>query len=401
MKPPTLTPLLFDTSHEWQVLYNRLNSYCRWAIVGGAVRDYLLKKIPRDIDIVVDCGVVELDRLLSGFSVQTNRYGGRIANLSRRLKVDIWPIRTTWAFQNGLVDPGHDPFESFKYCTFLNIDSAMAIFPEGRLDASGFAASLALGQLELVLRSNPAPYAAAARALALSQKYRLGLSADLYEYINFVASEYPDAFEAYGIRRYKKRHFRQISTSTYVIPNLAYTHTTSAKILRQKVGSSRSSHAEYDINVHTLSLDSHQIPQADSIEKLTALVTNSIRNHSSRLSNTTNSNRQFNLYLNASEILGLTDTDGRLLPSSYQLALTPPHKVSTFLSDRFSCSIVGKQWTRWAGFSDFQNVDPASAFQFLSCVSNLSQTTIRRRSSTLERWNKFFQTPYHPALSFR
>ena len=78
-------------------------------LFGGMLRDLSLVGnvgFKSDIDLVIDTEEDEsLDYLLKTYSAKRNKFGGYRLCLSK-WKVDIWMLKSTWAFREGYVKVG-------------------------------------------------------------------------------------------------------------------------------------------------------------------------------------------------------------------------------------------------------------------------------------------------------
>ena len=156
----------------------------RWAVVGGAARDLALGRAARDLDIVVDARISRILPRLGGVALQRNRYGGLLLQHPSGVGIDLWRVRDSWAFRQGLVDPGSDPFDAFPKTTFLNIDGLMWLGHEGRFAGlANFEMALRTRTIDIELESNPSPHAAAIRALDISRRYKLSPTPRLHRFI--------------------------------------------------------------------------------------------------------------------------------------------------------------------------------------------------------------------------
>ncbi|MDR1005302.1 MAG: hypothetical protein LBL74_00360 [Bacteroidales bacterium] len=114
-------PILMDLI--WREIFVLGTAY----VVGGFLRDFLIKKESRDIDIIVDIkdtNVHLLDivkRLNCDFT--TNRHGGIKIKL-KSITVDIWSLENNWAFKNKIVKLNeNDKLNSIAKGCFFNYDA--------------------------------------------------------------------------------------------------------------------------------------------------------------------------------------------------------------------------------------------------------------------------------------
>ncbi len=71
-------------------------------VFGGAVRDWYLKKEPKDIDIVVH--TERFNDIVKGLDKKSNTYGGNVITLSG-VVFDIWNLDNTLAIKSGQFSP--------------------------------------------------------------------------------------------------------------------------------------------------------------------------------------------------------------------------------------------------------------------------------------------------------
>ena len=113
-------------SKEIKNLLESLKKYGELILLGGAIRDILIKDDnPRDIDLIIDTNKNldanrEIDKILDKYTAcQKNRFGGYKLNIDG-IELDIWTMDNHWAFKNKLLTRKID---NLKYSTFLNFDS--------------------------------------------------------------------------------------------------------------------------------------------------------------------------------------------------------------------------------------------------------------------------------------
>jgi hypothetical protein len=144
---------------------------------------------------------------------------------------------------------------------------------------------------------------------------------------------------------------------------------------------------------------SHDVPQADSLEKVLTLVSLFIQYKSSIeiirekfLEENENSSRNFSYYRKALEILGLIDW--RSHPTNVSVVLNglpTEEKRMRLLASQFLSSNVGSSWLKWSNVNDLSDIQSDSAYQFLIEVCpSLSENTAKRRAKTLKSWLEVF-----------
>jgi len=144
---------------------------------------------------------------------------------------------------------------------------------------------------------------------------------------------------------------------------------------------------------------SHDVPQADSLEKVLILVSFFIQYKSSIeiirekfLDESENSSRNFSYYRKATEILGLVDW--RSHPTNVSVVLNglpTEEKKMRFLASQFLSSNIGSSWLKWSNVNDLSDIQSDSAYEFLIEVCpSLSENTAKRRARTLKSWLEVF-----------
>ena len=140
-------------------------SACPAYLFGGIVRDIAFDGIrdadgvASDIDIVCGGRSSFIDHLMERAAgcqdVKRNRFGGYRVSTSR-WQVDVWDIRSTWAFRTGQLS--YQGPESILRTTITNWESILF-----RLDCSrvicrnGYFRDIERGYLDVVLEANPNP----------------------------------------------------------------------------------------------------------------------------------------------------------------------------------------------------------------------------------------------------
>lgn len=162
-------------------------------IVGGFVRDALMDKENRDIDIIVEIDKSQLYEIIqeSGCSYDINRHGGIKLHLST-LDADIWTLDSNWAFENGLVrlkENKKKRLECIAKGCFYNYDSLVVNIHDKSFDIHNFRDFINNKELDILMSSsyyknlNPTVEANVIRAFYIKYKYKVELSTQLKEYI--------------------------------------------------------------------------------------------------------------------------------------------------------------------------------------------------------------------------
>jgi hypothetical protein len=138
-------------------------------------------------------------------------------------------------------------------------------------------------------------------------------------------------------------------------------------------------------------IDSAEIPQADQLDRVFALVEHVVQD------GVLPSSAQFDVvprqvayYRKAAEILGYLRR-GIPTPAAGHLARATPEARLRHALQRFEASEIGGAWIAWAEQSRLCEVEPNSAESFLAEASiGLSPSTIVRRAKTLRAWYEAF-----------
>lgn len=162
-------------------------------VVGGFVRDALLDKPNRDIDIIVEIEKTQLYDIVQeiGCAYDINRHGGIKLHL-QSLDADIWTIDSNWAFENGLVHLKEDKkkrLECIAKGCFYNYDSLVVNIHDKSFDIHNYRSFLNNKELDILMSSstyknlNPTVEANVIRAFYIKHKYGVSFSSQLKEYI--------------------------------------------------------------------------------------------------------------------------------------------------------------------------------------------------------------------------
>ena len=181
-------------------------------LFGGVPRSVKLEKnhiYVRDFDMVVaDENFLEFKKLLNGYIVSRNRFGGLKLKIDGK-SYDVWPLSSTWAFRENLIKMLG--FSSLTETVFLNIDSIIfeLVSKEGnprKIYESGFFRCLRNRQLDICLESNPFPELCAIRTLKLANETGYSLSKRLAEYVFEVVS----AHSCEKIKKIQSNHYHRV-----------------------------------------------------------------------------------------------------------------------------------------------------------------------------------------------
>ncbi|MBD2691510.1 DUF7226 domain-containing protein [Anabaena catenula] len=149
---------------------------------------------------------------------------------------------------------------------------------------------------------------------------------------------------------------------------------------------------------HNIRVLSHDVPQADNLERVLDLASlliqyplspSIVRQKFLEINGITE--RQFLYYRRAVEILGLVDDRERPTTTCYMLNRFQNEAKIKFLAYQFISSNVGSAWFNWQNVNNLSDIQPESATQFLLEVCpSLSEETAKRRAKTLKSWLNIF-----------
>jgi len=162
-----------------RIFLSELTKYGDTLLFGGAVRDILSNKSPRDYDFVVTLRSCLLDRIVASYDFIRNRFGGYKFVLDG-IKIDVWTLNNTWAFKNKLVSLAP---ENLTETVFLNIDSIAINLSRGDVYARRYKEAIENNLLDIVLTAHPFPEVCVLRSLACKYKYNARISSNLKEFI--------------------------------------------------------------------------------------------------------------------------------------------------------------------------------------------------------------------------
>lgn len=189
-----------------EVLRRAISQHWRTYVVGGAIRDLLLKPSglwPRDVDVIVDgCSVGELEAAFGDLVIRRTSFGG--LHLRRSVEItglttakydllfDVWRLEDTWAIKTSELMP---TISNFVRTPFLNIDAVAVALPHGMQRATvhehGFFNAIATRTLEVNNEPNPFPFVCAVRSLILAAKLDFWIGPRLALFIHKVTSSAP------------------------------------------------------------------------------------------------------------------------------------------------------------------------------------------------------------------
>jgi hypothetical protein len=160
-------------------LFKRLSDAGPAAVFGGAVRDWVLGKTPRDIDIVLDCPINSLS-FISNMEHKKNKFGGYHLVVGG-VEFDVWNLDASWAFKADASFTKN--LKTLTKTCFFNMDAVLFYLDTGHLQDDGFTAAIESKKLDIVYEPNPFPFLCVSKALCALRKYEMTPTDNLRRFI--------------------------------------------------------------------------------------------------------------------------------------------------------------------------------------------------------------------------
>lgn len=173
-------------------LIRRLGQFGEVAIVGGMIRDLLLKddyaSFSSDVDLVLDAPETsELRALLAEYGAVENRFGGYA--LETAWKSDIWLLGRTWAQVHG--HRRVTKVDDLLHTTFFNWDAIVYSWSRKRvICAPGYLRNLDDRLLDINLEPNPNRLGNSVRALRTAVLWGATFSPQLAKFVLDAVAEF-------------------------------------------------------------------------------------------------------------------------------------------------------------------------------------------------------------------
>lgn len=146
-----------------------------------------------------------------------------------------------------------------------------------------------------------------------------------------------------------------------------------------------------------LAVSGHQIPQADTLEKVFKVVEVKWSGEPCTVENTGLQERHVYYYLHAAKVLGLLNANGNVTAMGQKLIQSGKENQYKIAARCFEVSHIGWAWINWSEVENLSQIDPDTAEKFLlEQCNSLSKDTIARRSRTLRHWGKELKEKYTP-----
>ncbi|MCX2176270.1 hypothetical protein LB098_12300, partial [Serratia marcescens] len=148
-------------------------------------------------------------------------------------------------------------------------------------------------------------------------------------------------------------------------------------------------------NITSRNVNSKQVPQADSINKIFEVVDNIWENGFLLRESLQLSDRHILYYTEASKILGFISDTGRITSIGQQLVLSPISKKMSITAQSFENSHCGWTWIMWSNVKNITQLNPQTSKAYLDeCAPTLSESTKLRRARTLKTWCNILKDSY-------
>jgi hypothetical protein len=167
------------TCPEVNSLFRELTDCGQVVIFGGAIRDWFLGNVPKDIDMVSDASNIDL-KLLNKYPGRKNSFGGYKIKVGN-VEFDIWNVESTWAFKHDV--SFKKTLSEIPQTSFFNYDAVIFHTTTHQIMESVFNTGLESKILDIVYEPNPYPVYVTSKAFIMAQKYNLSFSDRLKQYL--------------------------------------------------------------------------------------------------------------------------------------------------------------------------------------------------------------------------
>lgn len=182
---------ILNNEQAFKIFLYEIFVYGTAYIVGGFLRDIILKKESRDVDIIVDLSHELLIKIIneSGVQYSINRHNGIKVNFGN-LQIDLWSIENNWAFKNKLVKLNEEKkLESIAKGCFYNYDSLVINLHILNMNIRYYSNFYETKKLEILQRKplykilNPTKEANILRAFYLKKLFNVSYSSNAKNYL--------------------------------------------------------------------------------------------------------------------------------------------------------------------------------------------------------------------------
>lgn len=141
------------------------------------------------------------------------------------------------------------------------------------------------------------------------------------------------------------------------------------------------------IHLADSSIRSSQVPQANDLDKLFEVLAKKSAGIYISPTEVSLTERQIDYYLHAASTLGFVNENDTITALGRKVAESDHETRLRLTAECFQLSDCAQAWTAWAKVNSLTELDPKSASRFLiEACNSLSESTSKRRASTLEKW---------------
>jgi len=178
-------------NYLFRILLYEIFVYGSAYLVGGFLRDLIVNRKSRDIDIIIDLKNDQLVDIIKSSKINflINRHNG-IKLLLDEIEVDMWSIENNWAFKNNLVKLNEgDKLNSIAKGCFYNYDSLVINLHTKGLSLKYYDQFLKKNELDILQKSpsykllNPTIEANILRAFYLRKEIGINYSVNTRNYL--------------------------------------------------------------------------------------------------------------------------------------------------------------------------------------------------------------------------
>lgn len=151
--------------------------------MGGLLREYrdhseIIEL--RDADFTINIKNRKMwNELLEQVPHKNNQFGGYKFVCSGFI-IDVWDVKTTWAFKKGKVKiENENYFDNLTKTVFLNLDAIVYDLTNEKWNDQAYQNALKKGEVGIVLKDNPFEELNILRAMILREKYDMKYSSEL------------------------------------------------------------------------------------------------------------------------------------------------------------------------------------------------------------------------------
>ncbi|MFC6100317.1 hypothetical protein [Olivibacter domesticus] len=193
-------------------ILHAINQETDLLIFSGIIRNFFLGiSTNRDLDITLE-KKIDVIKYFRGWEIKYNSYGGyKLFNGS--LDIDLWFIEDSWAFNHYQKQLGFQLDRKIPDTVFFNFSAVAFSFRQKKFYfTKHFVRFLRDKKIDIVSKDNANNMLCVVNTLYYSDKYKLKISENLFEYIRDLFKDYPGSYDDV-----QKKHFGKVLYSKYDI----------------------------------------------------------------------------------------------------------------------------------------------------------------------------------------